>query len=88
MSNAILHKKGRTLEGTVISNRNDKTIVVSVVSQEMHPLLKKYIRRSKKFTAHDPENACSVGDKVEIIEFRPMSASKRWHLVSIVEKAV
>ena len=88
MSNAILHKKGRTIEGTVISNRNDKTIVVSVVSQEMHPLLKKYIRRSKKFTAHDPENACSVGDKVEIIEFRPMSASKRWHLVSIVEKAV
>ena len=87
MSDAILHKNGRTLEGMVVSNTNDKTIVVAVVSQEMHPLLKKYIRRRKKFTAHDPENACAVGDKVKIIEYRPMSASKRWHLVSIVEKA-
>lgn len=87
MSDAILHKKGRTLEGTVVSNTNDKTIVVAVVSQVMHPLLKKYIHRRKKFTAHDPENVCAVGDKVKIIEYRPMSASKRWHLVSIVEKA-
>lgn len=81
-------KKGRTLIGTVVSDKNDKTIVVRVETLVKHPLLKKYVRRHKKFTAHDPNNECGMGDKVKIIEFRPLSRNKRWHLVSILEKAV
>ena len=80
--------KGRTLEGVVVSNKNDKTIAVRVETEVRHPLVKKYIRRHKKFYAHDPNNECGLGDKVRIIEFRPMSRTKRWHLVSILEKAV
>ena len=88
MSEAIFNKNGRTLVGTVVSDKNDKTIVVSVETQIQHPLLKKYIRRRKKFMAHDPKNERSWGDTVKIVEFRPLSRNKRWHLVSIVEKAV
>ena len=81
-------RAGRTLSGTVVSNKTDKTIVVRVETLVQHPLLKKFIRRHKKFMAHDPENECNIGDKVKIIESRPLSRKKRWHLVSIVEKAV
>lgn len=88
MSAFLEHKKGRTLVGRVVSNKNDKTIVVSVESLIKHPLLKKYIRRHKKFAAHDPNNECNEGDLVRICEHRPISRNKRWHLVSIVEKAV
>lgn len=88
MSEELLNRKGRTLVGTVVSDKNDKTIVVSVETQVQHPLLKKYIRRRKKVTAHDPENSCGVGDTVKLIEYRPLSKNKRWHLVSILEKAV
>lgn len=89
MSAASLeHKKGRSLVGTVVSDKSDKTIIVRVETQTKHPLFKKYIRRHKKFAAHDPNNECGIGDIVEIIEFRPLSRTKRWHLVSIVEKAV
>ncbi|SIN71667.1 30S ribosomal protein S17 [Halodesulfovibrio marinisediminis] len=88
MSEAIEQRKGRALVGTVVSDKNDKTIVVRVETLVKHPLLKKYIRRRKKFTAHDPNNECAMGDKVKIIEFRPLSRNKRWHLVSILEKAV
>lgn len=88
MNSATAHVKGRKLVGTVVSDKCDKTIVVRVETLVKHPLLKKYIRRRKKFTAHDPQNECATGDKVEIIEFRPMSKNKRWHLVSILEKAV
>ena len=80
---ALENRKGRTLTGIVVSDKNDKTIVVRVETLVKHPLLKKYVRRRKKFTAHDP-----MGDKVKIVEFRPMSRNKRWHLVSIIEKAV
>lgn len=80
--------KGRVLTGTVVSDKSDKTIVVRVETLVKHPLLKKYVRRRKKFTAHDPNNECGIGDKVKIVEFRPMSRNKRWHLVSILEKAV
>ncbi len=82
------HRKGRVLTGFVVSNKNEKTIVVRVETLVKHPLLKKYVRRRSKFTAHDPENACSVGDKVKIMEYRPMSRNKRWHLVAILEKAI
>lgn len=87
-ASSLEHKKGRSLVGSVVSNKNDKTIIVSVETQIKHPLLKKYIRRHKKFAAHDPNNECGIGDLVEIIESRPLSRTKRWHLVSIVEKAV
>lgn len=88
MSANLANRKGRSLVGTVVSNKSDKTIVVRVETLMKHPLLKKYVRRHKKFTAHDPNNECGMGDKVRIIEFRPLSRNKRWHLVSILEKAV
>lgn len=88
MNSAIEQRKGRTLVGTVVSDKCDKTIVVMVETLVQHPLLKKYIRRRKKFTAHDPMNECGIGDKVKIVEYRPMSRNKRWHLVSVLEKAV
>ena len=83
------HKSNRrVLSGVVVSDKADKTIVVMVETLVKHPLFKKYIRRRKKFMAHDPQNDCGVGDKVSIIEHRPLSARKRWHLVKIMEKAV
>lgn len=84
----VSNLNGRKLEGTVVSNKSDKTIIVRVETLVQHPLVKKYVRSHKKFSAHDPANECNIGDKVEIVEFRPMSKTKRWHLVSIVEKAV
>ena len=85
MSAVLENHKGRTLTGIVVS---DKCVVVRVETLVKHPLLKKYVRRRKKFTAHDPMNECGIGDKVKIVEFRPLSRNKRWHLVSIIEKAV
>ena len=85
---ALENRKGRTLTGIVVSDKNDKTIVVRVETLVKHPLLKKYVRRRKKFTAHDPMNECGMGDQVQIVEFRPMSRNKRWHLVSIFAKGV
>ncbi len=89
MSQVFIEKrKGRSLIGTVVSDKNDKTITVRVETLVKHPLLKKYVRRRKKFMAHDPMNDCKIGDKVKIIEFRPLSRNKRWHLVTIIEKAI
>ena len=88
MSQAMENRKGRMLLGPVVSDKIDKTIVVRVETLVKHPLLKKFVRRRKKFTAHDPMNECGIGDKVKIVEFRPMSRNKRWHLVTILEKAV
>lgn len=78
----------RVLVGKVVSNANEKTIVVTVDTVVKHPLYKKYISRRKKFMAHDPANECKVGDKVQIIESRPLSRRKRWQLVKVLEKAV
>ncbi|GAU07534.1 30S ribosomal protein S17 [Desulfoplanes formicivorans] len=78
----------RRMTGFVVSDKNDKTIVVRVETLIKHPVLKKYIRRRKKFMAHDPKNECRVGDKVQIVEHRPLSANKRWHLTKIIEKAL
>ena len=69
MSQAMENRKGRMLIGTVVSDKNDKTIVVRVETLVKHPLLKKFVRRRKKFTAHDPMNECGIGDKVKIVEF-------------------
>ena len=81
MNSAIEQRNGRTLVGTVISDKCDKTIVVLVETLVQHPLLKKYIRRRKKFTAHDPMNECGIGDKVAIMETRRLSADKNWRVV-------
>ncbi len=73
--------------GTVVSDKMDKTIVVRVGRQFMHPLYKKVVRKHKKFMAHDPNNECNPGDVVEIIESRPLSSRKRWALTRIIEKS-
>lgn len=88
MSQVLEKRKGRMLVGTVVSDKNDKTIIVHVETLIRHPLLKKYVKQRKKVTAHDPFNECNVGDKVKIVEYRPLSHSKRWHLVTVLEQAV
>ena len=71
----------RVLQGTVVSDKNDKTIIVSVERRVMHPVYKKFIRRSKRYAAHDEGNAHKIGDVVFIRECRPISKSKRWEVV-------
>ena len=74
-------------QGVVVSDKNDKTIVVRVLRQYIHPLYKKTVRRHKKFMAHDENNEAHEGDTVQIVESRPMSARKRWALHKIVERS-
>ena len=78
----------RQLIGTVTSNRADKTVTVLVERLVKHRFYLKYVRRHTKFAAHDDQNDCRIGDKVLISESRPLSKSKRWRVVTIVEKAV
>jgi len=78
-------RKQRT--GLVTSNKMDKTITVSVERKLKHPIYGKYIKRTKKFTAHDEKNDCNEGDTVKIMETRPLSKKKRWRLVEILERA-
>jgi small subunit ribosomal protein S17 len=78
----------RTLVGTVVSNKNDKTVVVRVERLVQDTHYKKYVRRYSKFMAHDESNACDVGDRVKIIEHRPISKRKRWKVQSTVSKTV
>ena len=70
----------------VLSNKMDKTIIVSDERRIQHPIYKKFYKKTTKFAAHDPENKCDIGDKVKIMETRPLSKTKRWRLVEIVEK--
>jgi small subunit ribosomal protein S17 len=77
----------KTLVGTVVSNKMEKTIVVKIGRRKLHPLYKKYITRSKKIKAHDEGNLCQIGDLVKVIESRPLSKEKRWRLLEILEKA-
>ncbi|MFD1696928.1 30S ribosomal protein S17 [Roseibium aestuarii] len=72
----------RILQGTVVSNANDKTVTVNVERRFTHPLLKKTVRRTKKYRAHDAENKCQVGDIVQIEECAPISKNKRWTVVA------
>ena len=81
-------KNPRSLVGTVVSDRMDKTIVVLVERRIQHPLYKKYIRRSKKFHAHDADHACHIGDTVKIEECRPLSKTKSWRLVNVLSQSV
>lgn len=73
--------------GIVVSDKMDKTIVVSVEQKVKHPLYKKIVKKTVKFKAHDENNECGIGDRVLITETRPLSKDKRWRLVEIVEKA-
>jgi small subunit ribosomal protein S17 len=73
--------------GKVVSDKMDKTVVVAVENLVRHPLYGKTIKKTTKFKAHDKDNECTVGDKVEIMETRPLSRDKRWRVVNILEKA-
>ncbi len=77
----------KTRVGTVVSDKMDKTIVVAIEDNVSHPLYKKIIKRTVKFKAHDEKNEAKAGDRVKIMETRPLSKDKRWRLVEIVEKA-
>lgn len=77
----------KTEVGKVVSNKMDKTIVVAIEDSVKHPLYKKIIKRTVKLKAHDENNECSIGDRVRVMETRPLSKEKRWRLVEIIEKA-
>ena len=77
----------KTRVGVVVSNKMDKTIVVAIKDNVQHPLYMKIIKRTVKLKAHDENNVCNIGDKVEVMETRPLSKDKRWRLVNVLEKA-
>ena len=85
---AVKAKSGKKeFVGIVKSDKMEKTIVVAVENQVKHPLIGKIIKRTYKLKAHDDQNECAVGDRVRVMETRPLSKDKRWRLVSIIEKA-
>ena len=77
----------KTRTGKVVSNKMQKTIVVAVEDHVKHPLYKKIVKRTIKLKAHDEQNTCGIGDRVEIMETRPLSKDKRWRLVNVIERA-
>ena len=77
----------KTRTGIVVSNKMDKTVVIAIEDNVKHPIYGKIIKRTLKVHAHDEANACGIGDKVRIMETRPLSKTKRWRLVQIIEKA-
>ncbi len=77
----------KTRVGRVVSDKMDKTVVVAIADNVRHPLYKKIIKRTVKLKAHDEENACGIGDRVMVMETRPLSKDKRWRVVEIIEKA-
>ena len=77
----------KTREGLVVSDKMDKTVVVAVEDRVKHPKYGKVLRRTKKYKAHDEQNECGVGDRVLLMETRPLSATKRWRVAGILEKA-
>ena len=78
----------KTMIGTVVSDKMDKTIVVAVETSVAHPIYNKTVKRTYKLKAHDEENVCQVGDKVKVMETRPLSKDKRYRLVEVVEKSI
>ncbi len=77
----------KTRTGVVVSDKMDKTVVVAIVDNVKHPLYKKIIKRTVKLKAHDEKNECRIGDRVEVMETRPLSKDKRWRVTNIIEKA-
>jgi small subunit ribosomal protein S17 len=86
-SPAVERPRRKVREGYVVSDKMDKTVVVSVEDRVKHPLYGKVMRRTSKLKAHDEQNACGIGDRVLLMETRPLSATKRWRVVEILEKA-
>ena len=80
--------KPKVRQGVVLSNKMDKTVVVNVERLVKHPKYKKYLKERTRFKAHDETNQCAIGDEVEIVETRPLSADKRWRVRSVLKKAV
>ena len=78
----------KTRVGKVVSNKMDKTIVVAIEDHVKHPLYKKIVKKTYKLKAHDENNECQIGDRVRVMETRPLSKDKRWRLVEVIEKAV
>ena len=87
VSTTIDRQDRKTRQGYVVSDKMDKTVVVAVEDRVKHSLYGKVLRRTSKVKAHDEQNACGVGDRVLLMETRPLSASKRWRVVEILEKA-
>jgi small subunit ribosomal protein S17 len=87
MSEEIKRDSRKQRVGIVTSNKMEKTIVISVERRLQHPMYGKFVKRTNKFMAHDEKNECTIGDKVRIMETRPLSKSKRWRLVEIIERA-
>jgi len=87
MENKLERNLRKTRVGKVVSDKMDKTIVVAVETNVKHPLYKKIMKRTTKFKAHDEKNECAIGDKVKIMETRPISKDKRWRLIDVIEKA-
>ncbi|MBI3581463.1 MAG: 30S ribosomal protein S17 [Nitrospinae bacterium] len=77
-------KQRKTRVGEVVSNKMDKTVVVEIERKMLDPVFKKFIKRTKKYVAHDQDNKCAIGDLVEIEETRPLSKTKRWKVVSVI----
>jgi small subunit ribosomal protein S17 len=84
---AAIRGQRKVREGFVVSDKMDKTVVVAVEDRVKHPLYGKVLRRVSKLKAHDEQNACGIGDRVLLMETRPLSATKRWRVVEILEKA-
>jgi len=89
MSEPVTATRGRkqTMVGRVVSSKMDKTVVVAVGKTTMHPLYRRYLKRTGKYYAHDEQNLCGVGDEVEIVASRPLSKQKRWRVQRIVNRA-
>ena len=85
--NTVERTARKVREGLVVSDKMDKTVVVEVEDRVKHPLYGKVLRRTSKLKAHDEQNACGIGDRVLLMETRPLSATKRWRVVEILEKA-
>lgn len=90
MAEAVEKKRGlaKTQEGEVTSNKMNKSVVVTIVTYKKHPSYGKYLRSTKKYMAHDEKNECQIGDRVRIVETRPLSKTKRWRVQEVLERAV
>ncbi|MFM7308527.1 MAG: 30S ribosomal protein S17 [Actinomycetota bacterium] len=87
MTDATIRSNRKAREGLVVSNKMNKTVIVALVERVRHPKYDKFVIRTKKFYAHDEANDAKVGDKVRIVETRPLSKTKRWRVVEILERA-
>ena len=86
-NSAVVRNRRKSKVGVVVSDKMDKTVVVAIEDFVRHPLYGKAVKRTKKLKVHDENNECNIGDKIRIMETRPLSKDKRWRLVGVVEKA-